>query len=326
MEYFCESSAFRVTMARMVFRIDPSVVRVWRSPHSVQFGIDEPLAVLDELGHGQERVLDALTVGTGAEGLWAVGEQYGLTRRQVDDVRRALTPVLIDTETPAAPPSGRVSLVGWSDTADEVARLLTAHRVTVTRHRDAASLTRARTVLGVAVGHFVLHPALHSAWLRRDIPHLPVVWGDTGVRIGPLVEPGVSPCLHCLERHRVDTDPAWPMIASQLLDRVSPLESPLRATEAAAVAARAVLTRLGGVPGRATSTRIDADGGVTSEEWERHPECGCHDLAGLVALPGRPRAEGSARRARARRGTATARASRAATPSTTTRAGADAPA
>ena len=44
--------------------------------------------------------------------------------------------------------------------------------------------------LGIAVGHYVLDPESYGFWLRRDLPHLPVVFGDDSVTIGPLVEPG----------------------------------------------------------------------------------------------------------------------------------------
>lgn len=307
----------------MVIRIDPGVVRVWRSPHSVQFGVDTALAVVNDLDAAKERVLDALAVGTGVEGLRAVGSQYGLTHRQVDEVRRAVSAVLIDSPEPTRPPRARVAVAGGTPTASEVARLLTAAGVTVTRHSELGSLTTTRTDLGVAVGHFVLHPELHSVWLRRDIPHLPIVWGDAEVRIGPLVEPGHGPCLHCLQRHRADADPAWPVIASQLLDRTSSLETPIRVAEVAALAARAVLARLDGGPGHASATRINAGGERSTESFERHPECGCHDLANLLALPGRRE---TASRPRARQGTSTPRGVRAASRATTTRAGADAPA
>src|SRR5690606_19332458 len=116
----------------MVIRIDPGVVRVWRSPRSVQFGVDTALAVVNDLDAAKGRVLDALAVGTGVEGLRAVGSQYGLTHRQVDEVRRAVSAVLIDSPEPTRPPRARVAVAGGTPTASEVARLLTAAGVTVT--------------------------------------------------------------------------------------------------------------------------------------------------------------------------------------------------
>src|ERR1700754_4054106 len=68
----------------------------------------------------------------------------------------------------------------------------------------------------ILVADWVVSPADHGSWLRRDIPHLPVVLGDSGATIGPFLEPGSCPCLLCVHRARADADPAWPPIASQL--------------------------------------------------------------------------------------------------------------
>src|SRR5690606_35600741 len=104
--------------------------------------------------------------------------------------------------TPTPPPARHVSLVGTTPTAHDIDRLLTSVGITVTRLTDPIATHAARTDLGIIVDHFAIRPEAHSTWLRHDVPHLPVVWGDRSVRIGPIIEPGHGPCLHCLERHR----------------------------------------------------------------------------------------------------------------------------
>lgn len=315
----------------MTFRIDASIPRVWRTPHSLQYGIDEPLAVLERVSVGHERMLELLTVGTPRTGLDAMGSQHGLTTREVDEFVAALRPVLT-THTPAVA-HPRVSLAGDSPTADQIDRLLSSEGCRVTRVNDTSELRTTRAEIGVAVGHFVLSPELHGAWLRRDIPHLPIVFGDRSVRLGPFVEPGWGPCLYCLERFRTDTDPAWPAMASQLWGRCSPLESTLLTAEVSVLATRLVLERSAGAPDasgdseapRVTeSTTIDAHGRRASERHEVHPECACNGWGEVIALARK------AKPARARRGTVTARAPHAARnaarSATTSRADADAPA
>lgn len=329
----------------MTLRIDPSIPRVWRTPRSLQYGIDEPLALLENVDAGQERMLELLTVGTPRTGLEAMGSQHGLTTREVDEFIAALGPAL-ETPTPSVPRL-RVTLTGNSPTASQIARLLSSEGCRVARVSDTTELRTTPTDIGVAVGHFVLNPELHGAWLRRDIPHLPIVFGDRTVRVGPLIEPGLGPCLYCLERFRTDADPAWPAIASQLWGRRSPLESMSLTAEVAVLAARLVLERFADAPsgpgssgagssgtgrsgtGRsatsgalraAESTALDSRGRRVSERHKVHPECGCNGWGEVTALPQK------ARRARARRGTATARAPRAGTTATTSRAAADAPA
>lgn len=47
-------------------------------------------------------------------------------------------------------------------------------------------------------------------------PHLAVVIDEDRVRIGPLVRPGLSPCVNCHDLHRTAWDRAWPALLHQL--------------------------------------------------------------------------------------------------------------
>jgi hypothetical protein len=51
---------------------------------------------------------------------------------------------------------------------------------------------------------------------RHGISHLPVVIDEERIRIGPVVIPGLTPCLTCLDLHRTDWDHAWPVLLPQL--------------------------------------------------------------------------------------------------------------
>ena len=51
---------------------------------------------------------------------------------------------------------------------------------------------------------------------RQGIAHLPVVLDEDRIRVGPLVVPGLTPCLTCLDLHRTDWDHAWPALLPQL--------------------------------------------------------------------------------------------------------------
>lgn len=47
-------------------------------------------------------------------------------------------------------------------------------------------------------------------------PHLAVVVDEDRVRIGPLVRPGLTPCVNCHDLHRTAWDRAWPALLHQL--------------------------------------------------------------------------------------------------------------
>jgi hypothetical protein len=69
-------------------------------------------------------------------------------------------------------------------------------------------------VVLAAVG--AIHPDVGEPWLRRGIPHLPLVVQAHRVQVGPLITGGAGPCLSCMDLHRRDRDAAWPTLLSQL--------------------------------------------------------------------------------------------------------------
>lgn len=271
----------------MVLRLDPRYPIVWRTPSSVQLGVDPPAVVLEGISAVQERMLAALAVGVSQPGLTMLSRGRDAER---DALLEALAPVLTAPEAATVVPT--VAISGVETMSAAIVPVLAESGVQVIAGPDAGDLRDARPHLAIATGHFVLDPELHAFWLRRDVPHLPIVLSDTAVTIGPFVEPGTGPCLLCLELHRRDADPAWPAVASQLLGRRSRAESAVLLAETAAAAGRMVLARLFARAGAAASLRIDATTGIrTWHTWTVHPECGCRGIEALEPLPfspGRP--------------------------------------
>lgn len=268
----------------MILRLDPRLPLVWRSPTSVQLGIDPVVVVLDDVTETDERMLAALVVGVSDSGLAMIA---GARTDERDALLAALGPAL--GAAPTSPVAGTVAVHGSESLVTAIASTLARSGIDVVTGPDAASLAEQRPDLAVVAGHFVLAPELHALWLRRDVPHLPVVVGDSGVLVGPVVEPGAGPCLLCLELHHRDRDPAWPAIATQLLGRRSRGESPVLVMEAAAAASRLVLERLDAAGGAAVaaSVRIDAATGAREvRAWQRHPDCGCRGIAHLLGRDG----------------------------------------
>ncbi|WP_314149719.1 TOMM precursor leader peptide-binding protein, partial [uncultured Leifsonia sp.] len=149
-----------------------------------------------------------------------------------------------------------------------------------------------RADTAVLVGAYAIAPRRHQRWLRRDVPHLPVVFGDLAVGVGPFVTPGSGPCLRCADLHRRDRDPAWPAIAAQLHVRPAPGETELICGAVGSVAAGAVLAHLAGdaLP-VGTALRFDRRTLRWSEETRTpHPECGCLSPAAppWPPVPARP--------------------------------------
>ena len=273
----------------MVLKLDPRIPVVWRNPDTLQVGVDVPLMVLPDVTIGEQRVIAALVTGVSRSGLDMISRSAG--GLDLEGLLSGLESALLRPPTEI---SVAVTIEGTGSTAEEITRLL-GHRV---QHADAAT---PGTGFAVIIADHVIDPRQHGGWLRRDIPHLPIVFGDATVRIGPLVEPGDGPCLYCLELHRTDADEAWPAIAAQLLGRRSATETPLIAREVAAMATRIVLARIerGSAETSAlgTSSSIDLDvitGARTVRVWVRHPECGCSGLGSSDGLSEAPREIGRA--------------------------------
>lgn len=134
-----------------------------------------------------------------------------------------------------------------------------------------------------------------DALVAADLPHLAVVTTGDRVVVGPLVLPGRSPCLRCLDLHRADRDPAWPHVVAQLVQRscsVAPAET-ATATMAGALAALQVLAHLDAVAVPAAVGRtlevVLPDGLVERRRWRAHPSCGCQRLPAARGVKGSQR-------------------------------------
>ena len=80
--------------------------------------------------------------------------------------------------------------------------------------RARRAIVAARPDLVILVGS---QPLERTAGLTRDLmPHLAVTASEAIGVVGPLVVPGSTACLRCLDFFRAGSDPAWPLILAQL--------------------------------------------------------------------------------------------------------------
>jgi bacteriocin biosynthesis cyclodehydratase domain-containing protein len=143
-----------------------------------------------------------------------------------------------------------------------------------------------RGTLGVLVGVGEPDRAVLDPWLRANVPHLLVRVVEGRVRIGPLVVPGTTACVRCVDAHHCAADPAWPLLVTQYssassedrADGAAEPVDPLLAAIGLGWAARDLVTYVdGGRPTTWSSTVTLADDLSTIETrtWLRHPDCGC---------------------------------------------------
>ena len=255
----------------MVLKLADDVPIVWRTPTSLQLGIDAPRIVLDDVGAGEERLITALRRGISPSGWSMLARDSGVGEDRARDMLAALEGVL---SAPATPASGRALVLGDGPISATLAALLQdAGRLA---GPESSSSDERRPDLVVLVAPWVVGPEDAQHWLRRDVPHLPVVAADRSVTVGPFVEPGSGPCLYCGHLIRSDADPAWPAIAAQLWGRPAPRLSALTVSAVATFAARRILARLDTGPASARAWRLADEGGTISASRQHpHPRCSC---------------------------------------------------
>lgn len=268
-------------------RLDPRRPLLWRDPATLQIGADPAVAVLDGLDGDELRLIESLVVGVTLDRLRGLAAHLGVRRERVDTLLARLGAALAPTQPPP-PEHAAVAVIGHGLGAERVAGVLaeSGHPVTLTAPGAAIA---PRAGAAVLVTTHVIDPFEHARWLRRDRPHLPVVFGELAVTVGPLVVPGTSACLRCVEQTRALDDPTRTVIAAQLWGRPAAAETATTALAAGLTALR--MLRAGST---GTSLRIAADTGDTSPaRWSPQQACGCQGLT-RRAEPGARRGTGSA--------------------------------
>ena len=305
----------------MAPRIDPALPLVWRTPTDVQLGATTARVVLRAAGDLEIGLIAALRHGASIETLRIIGAGLGGAIDDVERVLAMLEPAFEERQvaeprarsragSPAGSPSGPASARAGSpeprvvvvDADGVLAEHLIADLTALGYHattpravddggpHDDEDAAADRPALAIVAATWAIPPARHLPWLRRDVPHLAVVFDDTGARVGPLVEPGVGPCLRCLDLRHRDADPAWPVIAAQLAGRPAPTATTRASIEAATLAVALVDDRLAhGSTAMAdaslTLSRERPAGSPRRLRHAPHPECGCRSPGGTATAP-----------------------------------------
>ncbi|WP_137295433.1 hypothetical protein [Nocardioides dongxiaopingii] len=241
-------------------RLRPGVHVVVRDADHVQLGLDPPARVIVARRPEVARVLERLTAGlppapTTPEGAAVIRDL-------------AAAGLLVVPETP---PTGSVRLVSRGLDLAPLGVLLEDAGLTVTRSDPLPDLY-------VVATPGPLPRAVVDGWVGEGAPHL-VVAGTSrpgGLRVGPLVEPGTTACLRCVDAHEATHDPRRPLLVEQLAALpAAPVDRRVVAL-ATAWAARDAVDFLAGRRPVTWSGTVDLDGpSPVVRTWDRHPHCGC---------------------------------------------------
>ncbi len=171
-----------------------------------------------------------------------------------------------------------------------IARLLTTSGISCVTQADpegdaggspgATPPSPAQPDLAILTGRHL--PELQADLMRDKTAHLVASASEAIGVVGPLVIPGRTACLRCLDLFRTDRDPAWPLILAQLAGRPpSPVacDAPLAAAVAAQAASQALAfidsASSAGAVANATLELVLPGWQWRRRTWPPHPGCTC---------------------------------------------------
>jgi hypothetical protein len=256
-------------------RLLPGLHVVRRDGTHVQVGVDAPHRVILRADRPCLDLLELLRHGAPTGDLGDAEQRVVLELAAagllVDDKPAAAVPrqVAVHDHTPGMVGTGR-GPDGSVPLGRRLERLLDAAGVSVGGGGQAE--------LVVLCSSAPLPRAVVDPLAAEGVAHLVVCGtGAPGsLRVGPLVEPGSTACLRCVDAAEAVADPRRPLIIEQLATRQAAPIDPLTVDLGLAWAARDVVAHLAGRTPATWSATVEAQASPpVVRSWQRHPHCGC---------------------------------------------------
>lgn len=254
-------------MSTRVLRFDPNLPLVWRTPDTLQIGVDPVVVVIPQIPDEALPLLEGLRSGVTPSGAVMLASDAGLKDTERETLLSALLPAV------RTPP--RATALTLAVTGESAHRRLMTEHLTHLGHEVVEASDASRSTERIMVANYVPHPAEYRACMSRDTAHTPVIFRDQSVTVGPRVTPGSGPCLQCLWQHELLVNPHHQAVMSQLWGARAPADTAAMTLHATWAALSLMSeSRQGEV------VRIDAH----TQEWttrtvERSPDCLCQSLA-----------------------------------------------
>lgn len=258
-------------------RLNTPTVALWRSAGVLQLGLDSPALVLAGVPAELEQVVELLHHPTTSTELHH--SVPGLAPDWVDWLIAQLdTAGILDTSD--EPRAARIRLLGDAELAEHLQFRLTAAGLdTQLRVAHPGRLPPDPWPGLTVIASATAEPdrLLTQSLIRANQPHLVVRLEPGRAVVGPMVLPGLTPCVHCLDLTQRDLDRHWPILLAQLCNlRVDPDPVLLEwAVSTATIQIRA--WSQGRLPETASGCLEVTQPGhqLGFRRWTVHPECGC---------------------------------------------------
>jgi hypothetical protein len=193
---------------------------VWTSSTSFQVGISPPRAHIGDVPPEAAPLIHALIHGVSHGGIELLVQQHGIDRAFVMRVMESLSPVFESKTDPTSTPQWTVW--GSSPAVRVLVAMAEAAGIHFTAILDPLEGNADHNPT-IVVSDYIIHPHWADRLTRTGTPHLPIVFSDQTVTLGPIIRPGLTPCLICRETHQRDHTPHWLEIGTQLWGQQSAL-------------------------------------------------------------------------------------------------------
>lgn len=270
-------------MSSMV-RLRPGARPVRRAPGEVQFGLSPAQGiVLAGLTESETQLLLSLAGSAGTSRDETLAQRFGVSLDRVTDLVDMLGGHGLLMSSEAAPRHAEESVLAVPGRGEVIERIRTGLVAVGAGHlAPEADPPHGRVSLVVLCATDAIAPDQGRPWQAAGVPQLPVVLRDHELAIGPLIRPGESACLRCLDLHRRDRDRAWPSILTQIASPTTELNREIHASPAhgAVVAALVSMITLEclnsaeSVLGTSWHVSLPLPE-VCTRRWDPHPACDC---------------------------------------------------
>jgi hypothetical protein len=252
---------------KTITRLDPAVPVLWRDGETLQLGVDGEIRLHAD-STWVEPLLTRMAAGFRMSSFDVIAHGVGAPRQEARKLLDRLRPLLVDDLEVAS--AVWVESIDLGDARCEY-RMREALNDEGVRRGDRS----APSDIGVVLIEGAAAALQFARYLREDTRHLPVSFERGRMTVGPVVLPGVSPCLACRDLHERDRDPAWPRMHAQLIGRSAGAIGAARIAEAAALVARLLAERQS--PGG--FVEVSESRGRVWRSVTFHEECRCRDLS-----------------------------------------------
>ena len=264
-------------MSDDVYRIRTARPFLWRTPSTVQVGVDEPPLVVENIPDRAAPLLHALQSGVSRDGFELLAQQLRVPLSSAHHLAKSFSPAF---HTDPSAPKPRFIVTGPGVARRIVADTLRSwgFLATLTSH-PRPSQSKAIHLL---IADFVIDPQWLPRYGAGRSRHLPLVFSDRSITAGPLITPGRTPCLSCRELLLREKNPDWLARGSQLWGTSAPTSTePLARMSAMLVAVSVGHLRIPPLTNQQAPLIVSvspASGTLSVESAMFHPDCRCRGL------------------------------------------------